>query len=80
MKKLQIFDELIDIIEKEIRGIEIEIDRIEDKDIKKKSRNFYISNHKSEIKRLQKSISHIEELKQDLKEYYKIKKKNKKKI
>ena len=79
MKKLQIFDELIDIIEKEIRDIEKEIDEIEDKDIKKKSKNFYIFNHKSEIKRLRKSIIHIEELKQDLKEYYKIKNKNKKK-
>jgi len=76
-RKLVIFDELIEIIQKEIDKNEKEINKIEDKNIKKQSKLYFISFLTKEIKKLKKDISSIQEMKKDLKKYYKLKKKTK---
>jgi len=51
--------------------------KIEDKNIKKQSKLYFISFLTKEIKKLKKDISSIQEMKKDLKKYYKLKKKTK---
>jgi len=76
MKKLKIFDDIIDILEKEISKLEKEIDKTEERDIKKKSIKFYVSGYKKDIKILEIKIDDLKEFKKDLKDYYKKKKQN----
>jgi Mg2+ and Co2+ transporter CorA len=64
-KKIEIFDELIELTQNEIDKIQKDIYKIEDKNLSKK---------------LERNIKNIEEIKKDLKDYYKLKKKNKKNI